>query len=101
VQAVLAEYRASGDLPDIATATALRAIIETGASEPFVGQAQEVLGPADNYGGRIAFRWLTPFSIFLAIVFGIMFLRDRAKGRQAPVSEATVQQAQQKANVSA
>jgi len=43
-------------------------------------EAQAVIGPMDNQGGRLAFRFLAPFSIVLVIVFGTIYLRDRARG---------------------
>jgi hypothetical protein len=76
---VLATYEQTGALPEIDTANALRAIIGTGADAPVVGEAQAVLGPADNYGGRLSFRWVAPLSIFLTVVFGFLFASDRKK----------------------
>ncbi len=81
-QAVLATYQASGALPEIETANALRAIISSGADSPVVEQAQAILGPADNYGGRMSFRWVAPLSILLVIIFGFLYVSDRRRGAQ-------------------
>jgi len=84
---VLTTYQESGSLPEIETANALRAIIGSGAETPVVGEAQAILGPADNYGGRLSFRWVAPLSIFLAIVFGVLYARDRRTTPSVPEPE--------------
>jgi hypothetical protein len=43
-------------------------------------EARDIVGPADNLGGRIAFRYLAPFALILVAVFGTIYLRDRARG---------------------
>jgi hypothetical protein len=84
VSAVLAKAQ-TGDLPETETANALRNAVKN-APEGDASAAikdtinNEVLGPADNYGGRMSFRYVAPFSIVIIIVFGILFLRDRAAG---------------------
>ena len=83
VETVLAQAR-SGELP-VKTANALREVVKNrpGAkeAEELAGRIQtEVLGPADNYGGRMSFRYVAPFSIVIIIVFGVLYLRDRAAG---------------------
>jgi len=42
--------------------------------------AKEILGPAENYGGKISFRRIAPFSIILIVIFGIMYFKDLKKG---------------------
>lgn len=84
-ESVLAHHREQGGLPEIATATALRAIMSSGADSPAVADAGAVLGPADNYGGRMSFRRVAPLSIFLVLVFGALYLNDR---RQGPMAHA-------------
>ncbi len=79
-QAVLASYQADGRLPEITTANALRAVIDSGADAAAVGQAQALLGPADNYGGRVSFRYILPFTGLLVLIFGFLYLRDRKAG---------------------
>jgi fucose permease len=78
--AVVADYDAGGALPSPATANALRAIIATDADEALVGEAQAILGPADNYGGRISFRYVVPLCGALLLIFAGMYHRDRQAG---------------------
>ena len=77
---VVAEYRRTGDLPSPGTANALRALITSGASTELVDEARAVLGPADNYGGRISFRYVVPLCGALALIFGALYARDRRAG---------------------
>jgi len=49
-------------------------------AESIVTEIKLVLLPADNYGGRMSFRYVAPFSIVIIVVFGLLFLRDRAAG---------------------
>ena len=62
------------------TANGLRAIIASDADAGLVGDAQAILGPADNYGGRISFRWIVPLCGILLVIFGVLYGRDRAAG---------------------
>ncbi len=80
VEDVLAEYQNVGSLPRPGTANALRAIIASDASQELVDEAQAVLGPADNYGGLISFRFLVPLCGVLTLIFGTMYMRDRRGG---------------------
>jgi fucose permease len=81
-------YKAEGSLPEDETANALRTIIDsrvaveevTNGEAMLVTRAQEILRPADNYGGRISFRYILPFTGLLVIVFGILYWRDRRSG---------------------
>jgi len=77
---VVAGFRNSGSLPQPATANALRAIIASDASPELVAEAQSVLGPADNYGGLISFRYLVPLCGVLMLIFGTLYVRDRRGG---------------------
>ena len=79
-QEALQGYQTTGQLPEGATANALRAIISSGAASPAVEQAQAILGPADNFGGRMSFRWVAPLSLVLIAIFGFLYLRDRRAG---------------------
>ncbi|MFV1986543.1 MAG: sugar MFS transporter [Gemmatimonadota bacterium] len=81
----------SGDgLPQLLTANALRAIIDSGDDE-LAGRASAILGPADNYGGRASFRYILPFTGILILVFGLLYASDRRAGgyRAARIDEAT------------
>jgi fucose permease len=83
VSAVLADARA-GELPLGKTADALRNATKNAPkgdeAAAIVGRINSILKPADNYGGRMSFRYVAPFSIAIIIVFGILYLRDRAAG---------------------
>ena len=80
-QQVLAKARDS-QLPAGDTTNALRNAISNApnGTEALVNELKAALGPADNYGGRMSFRYVAPLSIIIIIVFGILFLRDRAGG---------------------
>lgn len=77
---VVDEYQAAGALPSPATANALRQIIDSGADEGLTGDAQAILGPADNFGGRISFRYLVPLCAVLMVIFGVLQARARREG---------------------
>ena len=70
-------------LAEPATANALRAMISSDATPDHVGAAQALLGPADNHGGRVSFLYLVPLCGILAVIFGVMWLRDRRAGGYA------------------
>lgn len=69
-----------GELPHPDTANALRAAISSGVDHEVVGRAADILNPADNYGGRMSFRLIAPFSLIIVFVFGAMYLGDKRKG---------------------
>jgi len=67
-------------LPPVETANALRALIRSGSEAPMAQQAEEILNPAENYGGLVSFRSLAPFAGALVLVFGALFARERRRG---------------------
>lgn len=71
---------ASAVLTQPETANALRGVIGSGLKDPAVDEAKALLNPADNYGGRMSFRWISPAAILLALIFGGLYLRDKAAG---------------------
>ena len=84
--AILAQTGPGQPLP-AGTANALRHAVAASASAPdskeageVVGQVKAVLDPADNYGGRMAFRRLAPVSGIIVLVFGILYINDRRRG---------------------
>ena len=83
----LEHYRAEQALDGVATGNALRAIIDSSvpAERELIAEAASVLRPADNYGGRMAFFWVAPFGLAVALVFLVMFLRDKRSGGYAAV----------------
>lgn len=87
---VAGAYGSAGTLPSPGTANALRQIIDSGADAALTGEAQALLGPADNFGGRISFRYLVPLCGILVVVFGVMQARARRRGgyRARRIAEA-------------
>ena len=43
-------------------------------------RAETLLSPADNYGGRRSFRYISTLAIALTALFGLLFIRDRIRG---------------------
>lgn len=72
--------KADGDLPKIETSKALRGVAKYLAHTDTGKQAESLLAPADDHGGIISFRWIASSSILLILVFGFLYLRDRARG---------------------
>jgi len=87
-ESALTHYRQTGNLDNILTGNALRAVLssELEQESDLVAEAGAVLRPADNYGGRMAFRWVAPVALIVALFFGIMFIRDRSRGGYRAVS---------------
>jgi MFS family permease len=79
-QEALNTYQAEGELPGNATANALRAITSSGVDIPAVGQAQALLGPAENYGGRMSFRYVAPLAAIIVLIFSVLYWRDKQAG---------------------
>ena len=77
---VLSGVTEDASLPPVETANALRALIGSGSTSPTVERAEEILYPAENYGGLVSFRYLAPLSGVLVVVFGLLFLRQRRAG---------------------
>ncbi len=97
----LAQVDDTGALPPILTENALRAAMKFAGGAPedteewesqfgeteglqraqFVAtKAKMLMNPADNFGGRMAFKWISPLTLILMVIFGGMYLRDRASG---------------------
>ena len=83
---VLAQVASNGALPEGAANT-LRHAVAASASAPgsreaaaVAGEVKAVLDPADNYGGRMAFRRLAPLSAIIVLVFGTLYVSDRRRG---------------------
>jgi len=83
---ILAQTGPGQPLP-AGTANALRHAVAASASAPgskeageVVGQVKAVLDPADNYGGRMAFRRLAPVATIIVLVFGTLYINDRRRG---------------------
>jgi hypothetical protein len=82
-KAVLAFQAAHGELPRYETATALRRVMAVEQQSPLAKQVDAVLKPAENYGGRMSFRWVALLSGALMAIFGALYLSDRVHGRHA------------------
>jgi len=68
-------------LPEIKTANLLRAILLLAPEQSEISKsAKELLNPAELYGGRIAFRYVSALCIILIIVFGLIYGRDVMQG---------------------
>lgn len=82
----LAGYRDAGALPAVETARALRAVIEAASrqgseeGDRLATAAARVLEPSEAMGGRAAFLYLLPLCGALTLIFGGLYLRDRAAG---------------------
>lgn len=78
---------AAPELPEGDTAKALRDAVKLNPggnnADAVVSEIEAILDPADNYGGRMSFRYVAPFSIVIIIVFGVLYLRDRKAGGYA------------------
>ena len=77
----LEAHHSSGNINNDATANALRAIVSTAIpGETLVTEANAILQPAEAAGGQQSFRYVAPGALLLVLVFGVMYMRDRAKG---------------------
>jgi len=70
----------SGPLPPIETANAMRSITGLGIADPAVTNVANLLGPAENFGGRTSFKRLVPFAAVAAVIFALLWVNDRRKG---------------------
>lgn len=79
-------YRENEAFDGTLTGNALRAIVESGIGQEqeLINDASQVLRPADNYGGRMAFFWIGPMGYVVAAVFLVIYIRDKKKGGYQP-----------------
>ena len=77
---VLETFNEEESLPPVVTASTLRAFIESGSTSTTVERARGILGPADNHGGLVSFRYLVPLSGVLVLIFGLLYARERRSG---------------------
>ncbi len=80
IAVVARAYQVEAELPSPETANALRALIASDVDAELVSEAQAILGPADNYGGKISFRYVVPLCVLLLLIFGGLYARDRQAG---------------------
>lgn len=76
----LEQFESTGELPSPETANALRALVASEVDADMVAQAQAILSPADNYGGKISFRYVVPLCVILVGIFGALYVRDQQAG---------------------
>jgi len=81
-QEALAFYRANGELDGNLTGNALRALVDSDLEQEqaLIDEAFSILRPADNYGGRMSFLWVGPVAFLVAIVFLVLYIRDKREG---------------------
>ncbi len=80
VENVLAEVVEGSDQMPEGTANTLRQASQVFPDIPLKEELGGILNTADNYGGRISFRYVAPISIILLLVFGAIYLIDLKKG---------------------
>lgn len=75
-------YRQNNELDGVLTGNALRAIVDSNLEQEqaLIDQAFSILRPADNYGGRMSFLWVGPVAFLVAIVFLVLYIRDKKQG---------------------
>lgn len=78
----LAQFTAGGSFDGASVGNALRAIVDSDVKPEaaLIDSAGQLLRAADNHGGRMAFFWIGPAAFLVALVFLIVFLRDRKHG---------------------
>ncbi|MFO7847027.1 MAG: MFS transporter [Balneolaceae bacterium] len=81
-QEALDYYRQNNELDGILTGNALRAIndLSLEQEQELITEANSILRPADNYGGRMSFLWVGPVAFLVAIVFLVLYINDKRKG---------------------
>ena len=87
-QIVLNAVEKDKKLPPKITANVLRGIqlvvpnmdLPEATRTQMVADAKKLLDPADVYGGRIAFRYVSSLAIIIVLVFGAIYAADKARG---------------------
>ncbi len=77
---VMAMQHEGTTIDDQAVPSALRSAISVAPESSAAARARAVLGPAENYGGRVSFFKVAPLTIILALIFGLIYWRDRSQG---------------------
>lgn len=81
-ESALSYYRANNELDGNLTGNALRALLDVTLEQEneLIATASQILRPADNYGGRMSFFWVAPVAFVVALIFLVMFIRDKRQG---------------------
>jgi hypothetical protein len=58
----------------------MRAVTGLGIEDPAITNVANLLGPAENFGGRTSFKKLVPFAAVAAVIFAILWVSDRSRG---------------------
>lgn len=66
-------------LPAGPTAEALRLAIAAAPDSAAAQEAKRLLRPAENHGGRVAFRYVALLTVALAVIFGLLREADRLR----------------------
>jgi len=83
INGALADYREQGEIRGDAVPNALRGLLGLGvppALSAEVESAAALLTPAEAAGFRQSFRWVSPLTLILIIVFGAMYINDKRSG---------------------
>ena len=81
IREAIEDYEArDGQIIGNAVPVALREIGGVGIDHESVGQAKELLGPAEAAGGQRTLLLISPIALVLILVFGLMYLGDRKRG---------------------
>ncbi|MEO0453300.1 MAG: MFS transporter [Verrucomicrobiota bacterium] len=75
----LKSYTKEGTLPE-PTAVTLRSAIQNAPEGFDTSELSELVNSADNYGGRIAFRYLAPFAVIIFSIFLTLHFANRKQG---------------------
>lgn len=78
--AIIKRQAAEGKLDNTDAAKALRAVVLAAPNSPVGDAASKVVGPADQVGTLMSFRWVSSAAVVLVVVFGLLYLTDRARG---------------------
>src|SRR5690625_3980477 len=75
----LSHYRQTNERDGVLTGNALRAITELhlDREEALIAEGGSILLPADNYGGRMSFLWISPIAFVIALIFLAMYINDK------------------------
>ena len=78
----LEQYKDKGSFDGATVGNALRATVDSNvkAEADLIASATSLLRSADNYGGRKAFFWIGPVAFLIAVVFLILYSRNRKQG---------------------
>lgn len=81
-EAAMEYYLQNNDLDGVLTGNALRAIVDVNLDQEqeLIDEAFQILRPADNYSSRMSFFWVGPVAFLVALVFLVLYIRDKKQG---------------------